>query len=348
MTKELIQIPKCPFCGQEIPRPEISGDDPDILLGKCSCGAVFACDESGKNLGAAFIEALVMACNKDWNMAWEMSEEEDFTTSVIEHYDPITHFIVPSGVFEKRRIAGALYFVRLNKPLEVQDEILTTQQTPESVPFSTGSLSKEKVEELISSYNLTPVISLAQKDRKIVQNLQRLLYSPDPLIRARAAEALGKVCAIVSRSNPQKISRLIQNLLYSIIDTAAFSPGAFEAIAEIIVNVPDLYEQYVPYIWQLLSEKSRRAKAIMALAKISKVRPNLFKDRAYYLIKFLDDEDPEVRGYTVLLLQNLGISTLKKEIARLRGDMHKISVYENGEIKLKSIDELVLHAISIL
>ncbi len=349
MTKELIQIPICPFCGQEIERPEILGNDPDIVLGRCKCGAVYACDESGKNLGTAFIEALVMACNNDWDRAWELSEDKDFITNVMENYDLVNHFIVPSGVLENRRIAGALYFVRLHSPLPFERKNdLQKQKKSLTESALLTSLSKQKVEELISSYKLVPIIERAGKDKKLVHYLQRLLYSADPLIRARAAEALGKVCGIISKKEPQKVGRLIQTLLYSIVDSAAFPLGAFEAIAEIIYNAPQLYEKYVPYIWQLLAEESRRAKAIMALSRISEVRPELLRARAFYLLKFLKDKNPEVRGYTILLLQKLGASELKEDIAKLKGDMHKISLYENGEIKISTIDELVSSAMKAL
>ena len=350
MTKELIQIPVCPFCGQEIERPGISGDDPDIVLGRCKCGAVYACDESGKNLGTAFVEALVFACNNDWNKAWELSEDRDFITDVVENYDPVNHFVVPGGFFDKRRIVGALYFVRLHEPTTIYEEKFGFSEQKKSVAdsVSTAELSKQKVEELISSYQLTPIIKRAGKDKRLIQYLQRLLYSPDPLIRARAAEALGKVCGVISRNEPKKVGRLIQTLLYSIVDSAAFSLGAFEAIAEIICNAPKLYEKYVPYIWQLLAEKSRRAKAIMVLSKISEVRPDLLRGKAFYLLKFLDDKDPEVRGYTVLLLQRIGASELKEDIAKLKGDMNKIPLYENGEIKMSTIDELVSSAMKVL
>ncbi len=351
MTKEIIQIPVCPFCGKEIERPEIKGDDPDIVLGKCECGSVYACDESGKNLGTAFIEALVLACNKNWNMAWDLSEDEDFKTEIIEHYDRESHLVVPGGVFDKRRVIGALYFVKLNKLLGPKDKRYTdfsdkTLYDTQPSYSNIRTLSKKKVEELISSYNLRPIIDMAGKDRKLIQNLQRLLYSADPLIRLRAAEALGKVCGIISKDNPQKVARLIQTLLYSIIDTAAFSIGAFEAVAEIIVNAPDLYEKYIPYIWQLLSEESRRPKAIMALARISEVRPEILRRMSFYLLKFLNDKDPEVRGYTVLLLKRLNATELKDDIEKLKGDMNEISLYENGEIKKVTINQLVLDTIT--
>ncbi len=347
MSRELVDIPTCPFCGVNIEKPQISGDDPDITLGRCSCGAVYACDESGKNLGSAFVEALLLACNKDWDMAWNLSEDKDFKTEIVKHYDPISHLIVPGGVFDKRRIVGALYFIRLHNPLiktKKSSQRNSSIRTKPDIPFDKNlkiPLSKDKVEELIANYDLQPIIKRASSDKKIIKNLQRLLYSADPVIRARAAEALGKACAIISKDEPKKISRLVQTLLYSLIDTAAFSVGAFEAIAEIIVNAPDLYESYIPYLYQLISEESRRGKTIMALARIAEVKPNLLRSRAFYFLRFLKDKDPETRGYTVILLGNLKASELKEDIAKLKGDMSNIFIYQNGNIISKTIDELV-------
>lgn len=349
MTKEIVQIPTCPFCGLPIDRPEIFADNPDISLGRCSCGAIYACDESGKNLGSAFIEALVFACNGNWDRAWELSEDKDFKTEVIEHYDPISHLIVPGGVFDKRRVVGALYFVRLNIPVEdIGSKIRVLDSKKESLGYRGKSLSKRDVEELISSYNIRPIIERAGKDRRLIKNLQRLLYSANPVIRARTAEALGKVCAVISKKDPKQVSRLVQTLLYSIVDSATFSLGSFEAIAEIIANAPDLYEAYVPYLYQFISEESRRAKTIMALARIAEVKPGLLRGRAFYFLRFLNDKDPEVRGYTVILLEKLRASEMKEDIARLKGDMYKISIYENGEIIYRTIDELVSIALNRL
>ena len=353
MTRGIVQIPTCPFCGFKIERPEIRGDDPDILLGRCSCGAIYACDESGKNLGSAFIEALVLACDKDWDMAWELSEGEDFKTEIVEHYDLVSHFVVPKGVFDKRRIAGALYFIRLNMPLKVKGlrvrNVLSDKDIDNNnITYKGRSLSKKDVEDLIFSYNIESIINRAGRDKKLIRNLQRLLYSADPVIRSRAAEALGKVCAVISKREYKQVARLIQTLLYSIIDSAAFSLGAFEAIAEIIANAPELYESYVPYLYQLISDESRRAKTIMALARIAEVRPNLLRGRAFYFLRFLNDKDPEVRGYTVILLEKLNATEMRDDIAKLKGDMRKISIYENGRIILKTIDELVSIALSKL
>ncbi|MBW2217590.1 MAG: hypothetical protein JRF34_10435 [Deltaproteobacteria bacterium] len=54
--REPIKKPECPFCGSLlIERPtELTTRRPgDMPVGSCSCGAVYACDESGRNMGSA-------------------------------------------------------------------------------------------------------------------------------------------------------------------------------------------------------------------------------------------------------------------------------------------------------
>ncbi len=56
-------------------------------LGRCQCGAVYASDETGHNVGAAMVEALVYACNDDWDLAWSLVPEDDYLTGRLENYD---------------------------------------------------------------------------------------------------------------------------------------------------------------------------------------------------------------------------------------------------------------------
>jgi hypothetical protein len=59
----------------------------EMPVGSCSCGAVYACDETGHNLGSAMIEALVFGCNMDWDLAWGLLPEEDYLEKLVENYD---------------------------------------------------------------------------------------------------------------------------------------------------------------------------------------------------------------------------------------------------------------------
>ncbi|NIR13136.1 MAG: PBS lyase, partial [Desulfobacterales bacterium] len=57
--REIIAKPTCPFCGMVIEKPgELETEtQTEMPVGKCSCGAVYACDVTGHNLGTALVEA---------------------------------------------------------------------------------------------------------------------------------------------------------------------------------------------------------------------------------------------------------------------------------------------------
>ena len=80
LGRDVIERPSCPFCGTLIEKPkELAVRMPhEMPVGACSCGAVYAFDVTGHNLGTAMIEALVFGCNGDWDLAWDLLPEEDY------------------------------------------------------------------------------------------------------------------------------------------------------------------------------------------------------------------------------------------------------------------------------
>ncbi|MGE5892468.1 MAG: hypothetical protein ACM34I_00275 [bacterium] len=81
--KESLTIPKCPFCGTPFERPGIIKTElSEILGGHCQCGAVYACDETGKNLGEIYMDTLVLAAGGDWDRAMKLTPGEDYDEAV--------------------------------------------------------------------------------------------------------------------------------------------------------------------------------------------------------------------------------------------------------------------------
>ena len=108
--------PRCPFCysaiepPRELPQRKVL----EFPIGACSyCGAVYAYDTTGHNMGAAFIEALLFACNEDDYLAFSLSHGTDYTDAVIGNYDIVTHTVAPDRVYHDRYVRGALVFVKL-------------------------------------------------------------------------------------------------------------------------------------------------------------------------------------------------------------------------------------------
>ena len=355
--KSPVQKPTCPYCESIIEKPkELSTRRPgEMPVGACSCGAVYACDESGRNMGSALIEALVFGCNMDWDLAWGLVPEEDYQWEVRENYDLNTHLLIPGGFYETRRIAGALFFVRLHRDVqEVTSEGVmkslagAAPASPKKPSKRSGhpkTLTKKTVEKLVKDYHVEPILDAVWEDKKIIRYLQRLLYSGDDLFRRRAAEILGKACAIVGESDPGTAAKLLQGLFYSITDTAAFAPGAFEAIGEIISQRVDLYAGYVAQLYQFLADETRKVQAIQAISRIAQASPAVLRKHTFYFFPFLEDPDPMIRGYTALLMGNLGAFEAKEDLEKLVDESHAIKIYADGKFSQKTLGEIATEAL---
>ncbi len=81
--------PKCPFCGRIFERPgDIkTGLGSAFSGGRCECGAVYVYDRSGHNLGEAYVDGLVFACNGDWETAWQLTPEIDYEIQSFYYYE---------------------------------------------------------------------------------------------------------------------------------------------------------------------------------------------------------------------------------------------------------------------
>jgi hypothetical protein len=354
--KKIFERPVCPFCGLAIKKPsEPATRMPvEMPVGTCSCGAVYACDETGHSLGAAMLEALMYACGLDSDLAAGLLPEDDYLQEIVERYDYVSHLVVPGGALEGRRIRGALFFIRLHEDIQEvtraeADRIISrTSKVPSGKttpdPDET-TLTKRQVESLVEDYDVDTALKAAAGDRKIVRNLQRLLYSGDPLARKRAADIIGQVCAVIAEKNPGAVSRLLQTLFTAVSDTAAFTWGAFEAIGEIIRCKPGLFGPYASYLSPYLADDTRISQAIEAMERVAETRPELFRKIAFRIIHFLGHKDPSVRGNAVRLIGLLGSSGVEDKLRALLNDRCEFGVYDHGHIRNFSVGELAARAL---
>ncbi len=125
MAKEKIRTrPWCPFCGQKVGKATDSPERKmhEFSIGECQCGAVYSCDATGHNVGAAMVETLVYACGGNAEYAWELLPEDDYLTGRIENYDEQHHQVFESGNVDGRSVRGVLFFVRLHAELPGGDK----------------------------------------------------------------------------------------------------------------------------------------------------------------------------------------------------------------------------------
>ncbi|WXJ92596.1 hypothetical protein MTCOM_15780 [Moorella thermoacetica] len=360
-VREPVNKPLCPFCGLPIAKPrELAPHRPgEMPVGSCSCGAVYACDVTGHNLGAAFIEALVFGCNQDWDLAWGLLPEEDYLERLVEHYDYDSHLIVPEGFYEGRRVTGALYFVRLQADIRevtgpgVQRK-LREAATPGADrpgdwhPAGARKYSKREITQLVKEYHFETLVDIARQDRRVLGDLQRLLCSGDALLRLQAADILGRAAAVYATGAPEIIANLLQRLLASVSDPGAASWGAVDAMGEIIANAPATFAGYIPQLYPFLEDKTLRPRVLRALGRIAGVKPGLLQRAALHFLTFLRDPDPETRGYAAWLLGILRTEAAREDLKGLLDDRQVVAVYHNGAIDEKTVGELAAAALDRL
>ncbi len=204
------------------------------------------------------------------------------------------------------------------------------------------------MESLVKNYEVEPLLSLAERDKRVVRDLQRLLYSVDKLLRWRAADVLGRVSAVIATYDPGAISKLLQRLFTAIADTAASSWGSLDAIGEIISNSPDTFAGYTPQLYQFARDRSLLPEVLRALGNIGGKRPDLLRKKAFHFVPLLQDPEPEIRGYAAILLGNLGAHEAKDDLTGLKEDSAGLDVYRNGHLEKQTIGQLASDALEKL
>jgi len=300
------------------------------------------------------IEALVFGCNGDWDLAWNLLPEDDYLEKQVGQYDYETHLIIPGGIYGGRRVAGTLFFIRLHQDIQEVTQEGVRQQLKRATTHSTGvsskgkgkkSFTKKEVEALVKDYRMDSLLTIAAQDKRILRDLQRLLYTADDLLRCKAAEALGKASALIAQKDPATISRLLQGLFTSISDSAASSWGALNAIGEIIGNSPEQFAGYIPQLVKSTGDKALLPEALRALGKIGGVRPDLIRKAAFRSIPLLRDPDPGIRGYAAILLGNLDAQEAREGFTELLDDSMGIEIYKDGRFEKRTVSQLAAEAL---
>ncbi len=364
---ELKMPPWCPFCGQNIgkPQPPVQRKLGEFNVGTCQCGAIYTSDPTGHNVGAAMVEALVYACNDDWDLAWELEPEKDYLTGRIENYDEITHQVMDQKHIDGRFVRGVLYFVRLHKDIAEIAQRVAAKQSGKAAPVapvSAGGLpaiepdrdpkrvrrkaNKALVRQLVEAGKLGDLLDLLFDDVKTLWFMQRLLYDPDEAKRWQVAHLIGQVCARFSTRQPGPVSDLLHRLFEASTDSAATHWGLVETIGAIIAGRPDLFGAFTRHLLRYLDHPTTRNQVLWALGTIAGQRPDLIRNTPFYqLFSYLDTPDPITKALAIRLMGRIRATEAGQRIEALAGLETPVTIYENGRPHATTIAALCRQAL---
>lgn len=369
---ESLLRPWCPFCGMDIGRPTdaVQRKMTEFPLGRCECGAVYVCDATGHNVGSAMVECLVYACNNEWDLAWELTPEDDYLTGRIEDYDDVTHQVIAKRNLDGRAVRGVLYFVRLHKEVaEIAERFRKKQagkkgEKGEAAAVRTAvpdveitpqpdrpkrRTNKREVAELAARGDIDELAALCFDDRRTLRFLQRLLYQADALERYRVAWVIGQVCARVATRQPGPVADLLHRLFEACSDSAATPWGMAETIGSIIALRPDIYGAFTRHVLNFMGDASTQEAAIWGLGEIAATRPDLIRNTPFYsTFHFLEHDNPVMRGLMVRLLGRIRAAEASIQIMGLQQDSSEIIFFDQGKIKTTTVAALAEEAVALI
>jgi hypothetical protein len=342
----------------------------EFPLGRCECGAVYVCDATGHNVGSAMVECLVYACNNEWDLAWELTPEDDYLTGRIEDYDDVTHQVIAKRNLDGRAVRGVLYFVRLHKEVAeiaerfrkkqagekggkgeaaaVQTAVPDVEITPQP-DRPKRRTNKREVAELAARGDIDELATLCFDDRRTLRFLQRLLYQPDALERYRVAWVIGQVCARVATRQPGPVADLLHRLFEACSDSAATPWGMAETIGSIIALRPDIYGAFTRHVLNFMGDASTQEAAIWGLGEIAATRPDLIRNTPFYsTFHFLEHDNPVMRGLMVRLLGRIKAAEASFQIMGLQQDTSEIIFFDQGKIKTTTVAALAEEAVALI
>lgn len=338
----------------------------EFPVGRCQCGAVYTCDATGHNVGAAMVETLVFACGDNADLAWELMPEDDYLTGRIENYDETTNEVVATKNVDGRAVRGVLYFVRLHTEIQelarrVKDKkeeallsavpALKAENPVELEPEAEREhlpekANKRKVKKLVDEGDVDALVRLCLDDKKTLRLMQRLLYDPDEDLRWRTAWLIGSVCRRVASRDPGVVSELLHRLFEACSDSAATPWGMVEAIGFVVARRPDIFGAFTRYLLNYVADDSTRNQAIWALAEIAETRPDLVRNTPFYsLFHFLKHPDVQVRGQMARLLGNIRAKEALMQLMEKGSDTGLFRYCVNGEMREMRVAEAAREAI---
>jgi len=316
--------PTCPFCGRIISKPSyLPIGFSDLEAGICKCGSVYVCDVTGYNRGAAFAEALVIACAGDWDLAWSLEYGEEYKEIWIEDYDLETHSIIPKSSEGKR--TGVLCFIKLADEIkeaksEKIEELLTSKKE-EPPQVEKRKLSKKEIEDLVNNNNISLLIAYHIAEPLNLNVFQKLLYHPDIVFRKKITIALGKVAGKLVNIYPEKVLELIKRLIYASADSAASAWGALEAVGEIIRNTGDRFAIFINNLFAFMKYPEYRPYVLYALYRIAEKNPQLLKKYSYLkLLDYIENSLTEIQGLILKIFESLNSKEISPYLDKISKD----------------------------
>lgn len=116
-------------------------------------------------------------------------------------------------------------------------------------------------------------------------------------------------------------------------------------LGEIVRNNLELFADVAPVIVSFLDEEMLASGVLIAAGRIGEVNAELVVYVTPLIITYLHNPEPKLRGLAAWALGRIRASQAEPELEKLKNDDSLIALYEDGELKEKTIGQIAEEAV---
>ena len=189
-------------------------------------------------------------------------------------------------------------------------------------------------------------MKLPLSNGRLLSSLISLTYDRKSIISYRAIEAFGIVSKEIAKTKPELVRNAVGRLLWMIRDeSGGIGWSSPEMLGEIVRNNPELFSDIAPVIMSFLDEEMLASGVLIAAGRIGEVNPELIAHAILLIISHLQNPEPILRGLAAWALGRMRVLEAESELKKLKEDDSLIEIYEEGELKEKTIGQIAKEAI---
>ena len=208
---------------------------------------------------------------------------------------------------------------------------------------------KKEVIRLLETKDYNCPAKLPSTGKKIISILISLSYDKKSRMSWRAIELIGLISKEIAKPEPETVRNIAGRLLWMIRDeSGGIGWSSPEILGEIVRNNPELCADIAPVIASFHEEKMLTAGVLRAIGRIGKINDETAGYTIPIILSYLNSSDNTLRGYAAYALGETGATGAASNLKSLRNENNNVDFYEDGELKTKTIGEIVEEALKKL
>lgn len=205
---------------------------------------------------------------------------------------------------------------------------------------------KSEIIKLLSDKKYDALMKLPLSNGRLLSALTSLTYDRKNIISCRAIEAFGIVSKEIAKTKPEIVRNAVGRLLWMIRDeSGGIGWSSPEMLGEIVRNNPELFSDAAPVIMSFLDEEMLASGVLIAAGRIGEVNAELISHAVPLIVSYLQNPEPSLRGIAAWALGRMRVLEAESELEKLRNDSSRIAIYEEGEMKEKTIGQIAEEAL---